>query len=314
MLFLVVSIVGQHRGRKCKYFKTEVDLVQSSSDSNYVLVFEDNFDGVELDQSKWKLISWRQGNLGDTSKNEVATLDRDNLEVSGGTIKIRLRNEPKERRAVNYLADTIVLEDGLSNLRTYKYSYSNIWTKKENFHEGKYEIRAKIDPLQGIWPAFWTYSGNGATAGGQPWSELDIFEIYFDSKYKNHYNFTTNVHFDYDNDGSTSGNQCPSTLKRSDLNEWHTYTCIFSPTKISIYIDDELIVEKYKYKKNRRKPIEPEQDYKGKAWELYGWPRNPGALILNMALQSNNIAPDKSFYDAAMEVDYVRYWKISSNE
>ena len=278
---------------------------------NYRLVFEDNFNGSTLDLNKWELQAWGQGSLNGGNSDQVYTLEPDNIEVSNGTLKIIAVNQPKTRRAINYLPDNQILSDGLPNLRTYQYSSSNIWTiwPYDSFHYGKYEIRCRISKGKGLWPAFWTYSGD-ADPGGPIWSELDVFEIYYDKEYSNNFSYTNNIHFDLNNDGKTCLEQCSYRMIGSDYENWHTYTCYFDNDKIDFYIDGVFINRKTRYLTTSNQPIYcgDGEIGGGSAWDLNGWVRQPGRMILNMAIETGN-APNSQTFPGVFEVDYVRFWK-----
>lgn len=305
---VIVQAYAQHN-RMCDYFKIEPQTISLESDTQYVLKFEDNFTGNTLDMDVWTLIPWKQGTLKHDNTLEVNTLDPDNLEVSEGTLKIKLSNQRKEKKSINYLEEKKVMEDSLPNLRAYRYSSSNIWTKDSDFGEGKYEIKARMSRLDGMWPAWWIYSGDGATPGGSKWNELDLFEIYYR---KDKWKYTNNVHYDYDNDGSTNGNNCACEKKMKDLDQWHTYTVYFTETTLSFYIDEDLIIKKHKYKNWLGFPVDGSRPKRKAKKEMYGWPREKGQLILNMALENLKAETprDDDQFPCVFEVDYVRYWEI----
>ncbi len=294
----------------CDYFKIEPKLLPACVDTHYVLKFEDNFNGKEIDTKVWKLIPWKQGADMGGGELQVNTMDPDNLEVSEGTLKIRITNTPKERRQVDWEPADKVMDDSAVNLRTYQYSSSNIWTKATDFGEGKYEIRFRMDRLYGMWPAFWIYSGDGPTPGGSIWNEFDIFEIFYGKK---KWDFTTNVHYDYENDGTNKDNFCPSHKKTNDLDEWHTVTCYFTENEITIYLDDKVVEKKYKYRTWTGRPVTCEHPKRKARKEMYGWPRETGHLIINMALRNmeNGIPDDPALFPCTFEVDYVKYWQLS---
>lgn len=79
--------------------------------NQWVLVFEDDFDGNTIDLSKWELQEWSQGAFyGENGRTqEYNTLD--NLVVSNGTLKIIARSETVQRRAVSWMPDNQMLSD-----------------------------------------------------------------------------------------------------------------------------------------------------------------------------------------------------------
>lgn len=139
--------------------------------NDWVLVFEDEFNGNSLDLSTWQLRPWAEGSLyGFEGKTqEYNTLD--NIIVGNGIIRIFALQDTIIRRAMSYLPDSEILIDGLPNLREYHFTSSNIWSKKE-FTAGRLEARIKIPKGKGLWPAFWLYGNNDR------WNEIDIFEFW----------------------------------------------------------------------------------------------------------------------------------------
>lgn len=63
--------------------------------------------------------------------------------------------------------DDCILIDGIANKRLFKYS-SGILRSQKKYKFGYFEMRCKIDQIQGIFPAFWLYGGS---------TEIDIFEM-----------------------------------------------------------------------------------------------------------------------------------------
>lgn len=295
--------------RYCDYFKIEPKTITTCQDTQYVLKFQDEFNGKWIDKDVWMLIPWKQGSAVGEGEVQVNTLDPDNLEMSDGTLKIHLIKKEKERKLINWEPEDKVMEDSVVNLRTYEYSSSNIWTKQSDFGKGKYEIRFRIGGMDAMWPAFWMYSGDGPTEGGSRWNELDIFEIFYK---KNKWDFTTNVHYDYENDGSNADNFCSSHLKRKDLDQWHVVTCYFTENQIHIYIDDELVESKYKYRTSMGRPVTCNHPKRKARKEMYGWPRETGHLVLNMAMRNMKELPEGlDDFPCTFEIDYVRYWELS---
>lgn len=161
--------------------------------NSYSLKFEDNFNGNSLDLNKWMLPQFGLGTKAGAGSQQLYTFDSDNVEVSNGTLKIKVQNQPKMGRVIGYCPpqcvpcateqdiDNCILSDGLPNLRVFSYSSSSLWSIKNDFLDGKYEIRCRISKGRGLWPAFWTFSGD-SNPGGTIWSEHDLFEIYYDQK------------------------------------------------------------------------------------------------------------------------------------
>lgn len=282
--------------------------------NSWKLVFEDNFDGNNLNLSIWELQAWGQGALygNNGSVQEYNTLN--NIEVSNGVLKIIAKEETVQRRAISWKPDDEILEDGLPNLRTYNYTSSNIWTKSK-FSYGKFEARIKIPKGKGFWPAFWTFGGN-------PWNELDVFEFWNENDAFNNYDPSKlskvhhmTAHYDFDNDGNT--NMCGTKYNGVDFSQdFHIFTLIWEKNKIEWYVDGQLKRTDYRY----YTMLGQTTGCTINAWTQYImnriYPVDPMAIILNLAIQhgtddhGNNRSPDNSTpFPSQMEVDWVRYYK-----
>lgn len=274
----------------------------------WVLVFEDSFDGITLDLSTWGIQGWAQGALygNGGATQEYNTLD--NAIVSNGTLKIVAKKETVQRRAVSWLPDNEILQDGLPNLRTYNYTSSNIWTKS-TFNYGKFEARIKLAKGKGFWPAFWTF-------GGDPWNEIDVFEFWNENDIWGNYDASKlskvhhmTVHYDYDNDGNT--NMCMTDYNGVDFSQdFHTFAVIWEKNKIEWLVDGVIKRTDYRYYTILGQAVGCTIN----AWGQYIlnkiYTRDPMAIILNFAIQSGSNSPDNSTsFPSQMEIDYVRYYQ-----
>ncbi len=130
--------------------------------SGWRLSWSDDFSGSRLDTAKWQVEN--QSTFGDGNK-ELACLT--NLRVADGQLSLTAAREDPP----------LVCGDSDERFPAGRdYSSAMISTKgKESWHEGRFEIRAKL-PLaagssQGLWPAFWMRPASGSGDG-----ELDIME------------------------------------------------------------------------------------------------------------------------------------------
>jgi beta-glucanase (GH16 family) len=125
-----------------------------------VMVWEDNFDGTEVDLTKWTF------QLGDGSEvglpggwgnNELQYYQAENATVAGGLLTITAKEE-----SVGGLDYTSARMRSLG---------------KGDWTFGRMEMRAKMPIGQGFWPAFWMLSSDTSIYG--PWAasgEIDIVE------------------------------------------------------------------------------------------------------------------------------------------
>ena len=104
------------------------------SSGSWELTFEDHFDGMVLDGSKWK-IAGHWGGIGGQGGN-----DPEAITVSDGTLKI-----------------TASTDSVLWGQTTYDYSTAEISTfRRFKQRYGYFEGRMRYPAVRGLWPAFWT--------------------------------------------------------------------------------------------------------------------------------------------------------------
>ncbi|HEU5271045.1 MAG TPA: glycoside hydrolase family 16 protein, partial [Jatrophihabitans sp.] len=130
------------------------------------LAWSDEFSGTRLDTAKWQVEN--HSTFGDGNHELACLMNRPaNVRVAGGQLSLTAARE----------STPLVCGDSDERFPNGRdYSSAMISTKgKASWHEGRFEIRAKL-PLtpgssQGLWPAFWMRPDTGPGDG-----ELDIME------------------------------------------------------------------------------------------------------------------------------------------
>ena len=117
--------------------------VNAGAKTEWVLEWEDGFDGGAVDAGSWNIVS-----AAPYKNNELQTYRASDVSVSGGRLRITSSVEKKK-----YYSGQVSTE----NKRLFKY--------------GKIEIRAKIPSGKGIFPAFWL-----VPQSGRRYPEIDIVE------------------------------------------------------------------------------------------------------------------------------------------
>ncbi len=106
---------------------------KSVRDASWELVWQDEFDGPELDASKWSYRVWAPRKVND--EDQAYTARTKNVRVEDGHLVIEAHRE-------DY--------DGA------RYTSARIHTSgKADFLYGRFEVRAKLPRGQGTWPAIW---------------------------------------------------------------------------------------------------------------------------------------------------------------
>ncbi len=131
------------------------------SEPEWQLVWYDEFDGDELDLTKWSyqygtgtdfgLVGWGNNEL------QYYTDHEDNIFIENNMLHIVAREERFGN--MNYTS---------SRIRTYE---------KGDWIYGRFEIRAKLPEGQGIWPAIWMLPTDEVFGGWPKSGEIDIMEL-----------------------------------------------------------------------------------------------------------------------------------------
>jgi beta-glucanase (GH16 family) len=172
--------------------------------TNYQMVWNDEFNGTELDGTKWAPCpAWnRQGG---------SFWEADNLSLNGAgklTLKVTERNDSVFCGAIR-----------THNKFDQKYGY--------------FEVRCKVPQIQGGWAAFWLMPyGNKAGSQGNDGTEIDVFESI------NGWNNKVNHAIHWDGYGANHQKASQSS-DRPDIydNAYHKFAMLWTPTEYIFYID-----------------------------------------------------------------------------
>jgi len=253
----------------------------ASYSQGWSLVWEDDFSGTTLDQTKWThdLGTGSQYGLWGWGNGELQFYQAGNTEVSNGTLKIVAKEEPGG------------LVDSWGN--TMYYSSSKI--KTENKFEvkyGKIEARIKTVNGEGFWPAFWMLPSGGSWPCD---GEIDIMEQW------------ANDWPTVETTGAAHVGACPGQSSYQSFqhqiqtgsfaSSFHNYAVEWDENYIAWFVDGTKVyqVSPSSY------PTIPNQ---------HSWPFNSNEwyLILNLAITQNGPNSLTSF-PSQIEVDYVRVYE-----
>ena len=269
-----------------------IETFNQCDNNSWVLTFEDNFDGNNLDLSKWNVAT---GIPRDPYfEKQKAWHKPENVVVENSFLKIISKKET----LLNQCFDKWINDSMQHFCSDFEYSTGEIGTKSK-FEYGKFEARIRIPKGKGFWPAFWLF-------GGSPvYNEIDIFE-FWDNSTSDH-NMT--VFYDFDGDGNAS--MCLTDYDGTDYSQsFHIFTLIWKKNKIEWYVDGNLKRTDYRYYTILGKTTGCTIN----AWSQYIlnkiYPKDPMAIILNTAIQTGTYKPDNSTtFPAQMEIDWVRYYQ-----
>ena len=265
------------------FFLTSL-FVFSLNAQNWQLVWEDDFNGNSLDQSKWvhDIGTGSQYGMWGWGNGELQYYQPQNTTLNNGIAKIEVKEEP------NGIID--------SWSATSYFSSSKITTKGLfNFRYGKVEARIKTIDGQGFWPAFWMLPSNGSWPCD---GEIDIMEQWGNDYLTNSTSgaahlgtcpYSQSTHF-YETSSSyiSSG---------SYADDFHTYSVIWKEDTITWYVDE---IELFSLNPSSYWSIPSQSAWPFNANEWY--------LMINLAItqagpNSNTVFPNQ------MEIDYVRVYQ-----
>ena len=258
--------------------------VFSLNAQNWQLVWEDDFNGSSLNQSKWvhDIGTGSQYGMWGWGNGELQYYQPQNTTLNNGIAKIEVKEEP------NGIID--------SWSATSYFSSSKITTKGLfNFRYGKVEARIKTIDGQGFWPAFWMLPSNGSWPCD---GEIDIMEQW------------GNPYLTNSTSGAAHIGTCPYSQSThfyetsstyisagSYADDFHTYSVIWKEDTITWYVDE---IELFSLNPSSYWSIPSQSAWPFNANEWY--------LMINLAItqagpNSNTVFPNQ------MEIDYVRVYQ-----
>ena len=122
--------------------------------SQWQLVWEENFNGTELDTTVWSMIP-----RGKPDWQNTMSFDEHCYELRDGKLILRgIVNGDLQKDSSPYLT-------------------GGVWTKgKKSFTRGRMEVRAKLEGAQGAWPAIWMLPYEESKYPWPSGGEVDIME------------------------------------------------------------------------------------------------------------------------------------------
>ncbi len=194
-------------------------------------VWEDNFDGTEIDTTKWGYPWWETERKGGYWHEDMATVRDGNLIISAQYL-----DKPLENRYYDQWKDEI-------NFKEYKPGWYTACLRTADKYEqcyGYFEVRCKLPAATGMWSAFWMMNHNveDVDGTGKDGTEVDIFESMY---YKDYWwgNDAVISGIVYDGYGEhKKGDSIGKVYVAGDpYNEFNTYGLEWSPTEYIFYIN-----------------------------------------------------------------------------
>ena len=199
--------------------------IQLTTSQQWELIFDDEFDGTELNTSKWT-DTFDQSRSG--YPGELQYFSPSNVRLQNGSLVIETKYDPTY--------------DNKTNI-TYPYTSGVISSQnKFSFTYGRVEIRAKLptEKFSHLWPALWLQK-----QAGDCYEEIDIMEQWIGS-FNN--SVATSYHYNINNI-SSCGERYSSSIgwypadKQNEIDfskEYHIWTLIWNKTDITVWIDNDI--------------------------------------------------------------------------
>jgi beta-glucanase (GH16 family) len=286
--------------------------LQQENQTDWELIWNDEFDGSEIDLSKWTHEVNCDG--GGNQEKQCYTSNSENSFVQDG--KLNIVALPESGQVLPYSSARLISKN------------NGDWSY------GRFEIRAKAPRGQGSWPAIWMLPTDYIYGGWPHSGEMDIFESVNLGVPLNDGSgdVETTVHgtLHYgeawpNNDSSGQSYIMPENINPAD--EFHVYAMEWEEGEIRWYVDDVLYVTQLK-----STPVINEEGnphgliHRGWYTEAFGetlWGNAPFDnrfhLIMNFAVGGNwpeNVnlgGVDSSAFNASniFEIEYVRVYECS---
>ena len=196
--------------------------------SKLELVWEDEFNGTELDKSKWGYSWW-------ITERKGGYWHEDMVSVKDGNLVIRaeyLENPPE-----NYYLDS-----GLE-MKEYKPGWytGKVTTRgKHDFLYGYFEVRCILPAATGMWSAFWmmnegVYNVNNS---GEDGTEVDVFEsFYYKDNWWGNDAISTGIHYDGYGEGHHGEAVGKFFIENNPYEEYNTYGVEWNENEYIFYIN-----------------------------------------------------------------------------
>lgn len=182
-------------------------LMSFQSYSQWVMIWNDEFDNSTLDNTKW--VNDVGGNGWGNNEAQFYTAGNANLTIANGEATFTAKDE----------------QFGTNEYTSAKIISKNLF----DIQYGKIEGRMKCPMGKGLWPAFWMLGNSIDTVSWPMCGEIDVME---------HINSETKIHgtAHWDN----VGHQYLGGIINTNPADFHTYTITWDSTYIKWYMDDQL--------------------------------------------------------------------------
>jgi len=250
--------------------------------AEYKLVWSDEFNvNGKPDSSKWNY------EYGFVRNHEHQWYQPENARCQNGLLILEAKRE--SRPNPSYEANS---NNWRTSRQTINYTSSCLMTRgKSNWQFGRFEMKARIDISDGMWPAWWTlgvskdWPGNG---------EIDIMEYYRGKLLANIACLGPNKNaewysnrFSVDSMGATKWSS-----------EFHIWRMDWTEEYIALYCDNQLL---------NKTPLSALKNKDGSSFNPF---TQPHYMLINLAIGGDNGGnPENTSFPRRLEVDYIRIYQ-----
>jgi beta-glucanase (GH16 family) len=194
------------------------------------LVWNDEFDGTTLDPTRWKTFS---GLYNTPYCFQNYTARPQNVRVEGGNLVLQAHHEASNGQA--YSSGMVVSND-------FRDPATSSTRGNTSWRYGRFEMRARVPDVSGMWPAFWMRPADGVYGGWPRSGEIDILEYpgptpssWSDRR------FVHDLHWWSDTAPANNGSAGKFTrVTEAWLDQFHTFAVEWSPDGFRWYVDGQL--------------------------------------------------------------------------
>lgn len=198
-------------------------------DGEWKLVWSDEFDGTELDRTKWDYRRAMMGHKWESWTDKGVTLDGKSnavfrvVEENGLPVSSQLQtgyNFMDEPADVPY--DQSVLTWRIGKLK------ENLYTKQY----GYFECRCRLQKKEGWWSAFWIQSPmiGASLDSAESGTEIDVMESFKPGEIHPHFVFSHGY-------GADKKKECVGGKLNVDVDEFHRFGVLWDENGYTFYVD-----------------------------------------------------------------------------
>ena len=278
----------------------------SGETDGYKLVWQDLFDGNQLNPLRWNIEV--NGNGGGNAELQYYTDSEKNIRVGddgegNGCLILTARREDYKGK----------------NFTSGRLNSMNFVT----FTHGKIEASIKLPKTaNGLWPAFWMMGNDYSQVGWPKCGETDILEMGNSEGIKNGVQdrfFNGACHWGAGWPNASYANSSTRSYSLQD-GEFHLYTCIWDEKEIKMYVDLDKMPVQTPYYKIDISQVDPSNE-----WVAGNYFHKDNFIIFDLAVGGNftgihspegiTALNDDNGQQASMYINYVKiYQKGSPNE